>query len=348
MKALGGFLILAMLATGQLKAQPGSMGTGDAAKVPPLFASHDLLEFSLASDFEALKNDREQESEERPAEIRLANGDAPVALQVRTRGRYRLQRSTCPHMPPIRLNFPKKAVRGTVFEGQDKVKLVTHCRNHGQYEQNTLEEYLIYRMYNELTNLSLRVRLARITYIDTSGNDDPVSRYAFIVEHEDGLAERLGGTIMEPAVVAPSDYVPESLLRYTVFQHMIGNTDFSTMRPHNTLVLRTADGHHHPVPYDFDWSGFVNARYAKPDASLGLRNVRQRLYRGVCLDGFNYGAMVEEFLGARERIEGVIRDLDLLGEDARQGSLRYLHEYFELLNSPEQVQRQIVGACRAI
>ena len=334
-----------MVATTPLAAQEDD-GTTPQSSNPPLFASHSILEFTLSTDFDELKKDRGQESEDRPAEITFANGDAPVELQVKTRGRFRLERTTCPDMPPIRLNFPKKAVRGTLFDGQDKVKLVTHCRNGEQFEQNTLKEYLVYRTYGMLTELSLGVRLARITYVDTSGKNDPVSKFAFIIEHEDGLADRTGGTLHEPNMVDPNDYLASSLLRLSLFQHLIGNTDYSAFRRHNVLVLSTPDGDYHPIPYDFDWSGFVNARYAKPDPSLGIRNVRQRVFRGMCLDSFDYDAGVGELQVIRDDLISLIEEASFLTSDVREKSVEYVREYYQILDSPEQVDRRIVRACR--
>ena len=60
---------------------------------------------------------------------------------------------------------------GTIFEGQDKFRVVTHCRDRDEYEENVLEEYLAYRIYALLTEISFRVRLARITYGDCTSSD---------------------------------------------------------------------------------------------------------------------------------------------------------------------------------
>ena len=71
--------------------------------------------------------------------------------------------------------------------------MVRHCRDGDDDEQNLLEEYLVYRSYNLLTDESFRVRLARITYADGEDDDDPVVRYAFFIEEAEAIAERLGG-----------------------------------------------------------------------------------------------------------------------------------------------------------
>ena len=66
----------------------------------------------------------------------------------------------------------------------------------------------------------------------------------------------------------------------SVFQYMVGNTDWSMVRFHNVEVSRTPRGVYVPVPYDFDWTGLVSTRYARPNEGLGIRSVRQR-FTGV-------------------------------------------------------------------
>ncbi len=173
--------------------------------ITELFTTDVPLEFVLAADFDALGKDRSQETEERPAKILIrGSGGEPVEIpmQVKTRGMFRLQRRICPD-PPLRLNLPETSPQGTVLDGQDKLKLVTHCRDSDQYEQNLLEEYLAYRIYNRLTDISLRVQLAKVTYLDTSGESDPVTRMAFLIEDEDAMADRLGGRMVETPSANP-------------------------------------------------------------------------------------------------------------------------------------------------
>ena len=75
-----------------------------------------------------------------------------------------------------------------------------------------------------------------------------------------------------------------------VFEYLIGNTDWDAFKKaadqetccHNLKVVGQMAGPVFPIPYDFDFAGMVDTRYATPDPSLGMRNVRQRQYRGIC------------------------------------------------------------------
>lgn len=186
----------------------GLSSAAGAQQVSELFSSDEVLEFVLTSDFDQLKKDRGQESDEIPGQVEVlgAGGESvQIPIQVKTRGKFRLQRRICPD-PPLRLNFPESEPHGTVFDGQDKLKLVSHCRDSDRYEQNLLEEYLAYRIYNHLTEISFRVQLARITYRDTSGKNDPIERMAFLIEDEEAMAARLGGTMIEAPTALPTDF----------------------------------------------------------------------------------------------------------------------------------------------
>ncbi len=350
MNMVGGLtLVLSVLGgvtSGIEQAEPAS----DPAPLAPapLFESEAVLSFTLFADFKALKGDREQDSEDRPARLEFESGEEAITLQIRTRGNFRLKRETCRDMPPLRLNFPKKAVRGTVFEGQDKLKLVTHCRNHSNYEQNTLQEYLVYRMYNLVTDISFQARLVRVTYVDSNGEEDDIARYGFLIESEKAIEERLNVEFLEPETIHPASYDPTAALRISLFQHMIGNTDWSMVRRHNVKLVRTEERVHHPIPYDFDWSGIVNARYAKPDPSLNIRNVRTRVYRGFCLETFDYEQATTTFQHLRGPFEELVQGLDGLTDDAREDLVKYIASYYEILDSDERVQDKLVKACRPI
>ena len=348
MNIAAGLAVLATLAGGMQSSAQDSAQDSDQASTAsaPLFDDHGVIEFTLTTDFRLLKRDRGQESTDRPAEILLAGAAEPVPLQVRTRGNFRLRRSTCSDMPPIRLNFAASTAEGTIFAEQDKVKLVTHCRGTDQYERNTLQEYLAYRIYNLLSDVSFKVRLARVTYVDTSGEDDPETKYAFMIEDEDALAERVGGMILDVPRVHPDDYDGQPSLVMALFQHLIGNTDWSEVGMHNVVLIRMDDGRHLPIPYDFDWSGMINARYAEPNETLGIRNVRQRLYRGFCRDGLDYESAFQQMLSIRDDITRVGQEIAAIDEEAWEDAIDYIDDYYEILESDRRREQLIIRACR--
>ena len=92
----------------------------------PLFQSDELIELTLEANFDELRGDRTQESEYRPAIMTLAGNDGTplsIEMKVKTRGLFRLKEC---RFPPLRINLPKNSLEGTVFDRQDKIKLVSH------------------------------------------------------------------------------------------------------------------------------------------------------------------------------------------------------------------------------
>ncbi len=334
-------LVVPARAAGQASA-PG------APEVPALFSSHDLIEFTIETDYGALRGDRDEESEYRPAILRMIDdggAERAIDIRVRTRGRYRLE--NC-RFPPVRVNFPRNGLEGTVFDGQNGIRLVSHCRDRDDDEQNVLEEYLVYRTFNLLTDESFRVRLARVTYADGEDDDDPVVRYAFFREESEAMAERLGAVFLEIRQAGPSNFGTEEAVRMSVFQYMVGNTDWSMVRFHNAEVLQTSRGVYVPVPYDFDWTGFVSARYAEPDERLRIRNVRQRIYRGFCRPNFDFSTVYDQFHAISADLEALYTGQEGLDEDNGRDAVEYLADFYEDIETSDRADGRLQRDCRSM
>ena len=319
-----------------------------------LFASDEAIELTLTADFSLLKDDR-RASPQRPATVTVtteAGEDVTIEAQLRTRGRFRLEKRNCT-FPQLRLNLKKKQTEGTEFEGQDKLKIVSPCRpNRDSYEQLVLNEYLVYRAFSMVTPTSFDVRLARITYVDESGADDPFTRLAFFIEDDDALAARVGmGSevfdIPEGKNLPHGIFEPVTSQTMAIFQYMIGNTDWSDVAGHNTEVLDVG-GIVLPVPYDFDFSGIVDAPYATPDPTLGIKRVQDRMYRGWCRSNLDPEPILERFRAAETDIMALYRDFPYLEDGERNRSVRYLEAFFEDIATAQRADRQFLRHCRQV
>jgi hypothetical protein len=328
----------------------------------PLFASHDALTFTVEAPLKSIMKEREQESEEFPGAVIVDSpGGEKVSLsvKVRTRGKTRLQKRVC-KFPPLRLNFQQDSVAGTMFEGQDKLKLVTHCQDDkDEFRQYVLLEYLTYRTYNLLTEMSFRVRLAGITYVDTEGSRDPATSYAFLIEDEEMMAARNGWEYLAVPRIPPNMADGFNLALVEVFQYFIGNTDFSAFMPepekheccHNTKPIGTMAGPVFSVPYDFDMAGLLNTRYANRLyrgnlEQLGIRNVRERLYRGFCQSESLLPAVLDLFNQKREEIYALYREQQGLEPKVLEKTLEYFDKFYEVINDEGKTKREFRDRCR--
>ena len=332
----------------------GLLAGGQVAPVeeggpPDFFADRSTLHFIVSTDLTVLLADRALDSPERPATLgyRDANG-APIwiPINVKTRGKFRLLEDVC-DFPPIRLDFPAKQLAGTVFEGQNKLKLVTHCQTaDSTYEQYIIQEYLAYRVYELLTPRSFRTRLAKVTYGDASMTHDPITGYAFIIENEREMATRNGTEIVKldgfHALLA--DELEMGI--HDVFQFMIGNTDWSTILSQNVKFLKDPAGNVTVVPFDFDWSGVVAAPYAKPAPDVPTADVRERFYMGVCRWNDHLTAVFERFVRLKEPVYDLYRNEKALTPEHRESTLRYYDEFYAVITNESQAQQQIREACR--
>ncbi len=311
----------------------------------------------MEAPFKTVFKEREQESSYHPAVLTFPGADGSVDsmdIEVKTRGKFRLDRSNC-NFPPIRVRFSDKSVAGTAFDGQERLKVVTHCQNgRSEYEQQVILEYLVYRTLNVLTDLSFRVRLARITYVDLDDDGKSLTRYAFFIEDEDKMAQRAGWASLAVQQVSPWDYDQEQLSLVDVFQYMVANTDWDGFKKaddqesccHNLKVIGNPAGPVFPVPYDFDWTGLVNRRYAKPDPSLSIRSVRQRLYRGVCRERADVETVFPLFNQKKAEIYALFRNQTGLEPKFVEQTLEYLDEFYEVINDPGKVNSRMLRDCR--
>jgi hypothetical protein len=323
------------------------------AEALPLFASLDPVEIVLTADWKAVQRDRDVESKKLyPGTLAIVAGGAagtPIPIELRTRGHVRRNVRLC-GFAPLRLEFPKDRVKGTVFEGQSKLKLGVHCQNADLYEQYVLKEYLANRLLNLLTPMSLRVRLARVTYADTDAGKKPYTRLGILYEDADDLAKRVDAREL-PVPRQMFQYLDQpSLLFMSLFQYMIGNVDYSILVLHNVIMLDSVKGARMPVPYDFDYSGLVDAHYAVVDKRLPISSVRERFYRGPCKSEAEVEAALKPFREKQAEILALPATLTALGlEDGpRKNAEKYLNEFFDLISKPDKVKKTFVTDCKPI
>jgi hypothetical protein len=319
---------------------------GGAGHASPLFEDDGILEVTLEGPVSITINDTEHR-DEHPFSLTVDGSRLDVAVRVRG-----ISRAQVCGFPPLRLDFSASDTSATIFSGQRRLKLVTHCKKTASYEQNVLEEYAAYRIFNVLSDVSFRVRLLRIRYIDTTKPDkDALLRYGFLIESKEALAERNEGTLVEPRRVT-KNYLDETQIGLAyVFQYLIGNTDWGLIRAidadiccHNGVIVGI-EGRHFYVPYDFDRAGLINARYAKPDPTLRIRRVTQRRYRGYCMADDALRDALRAVVGDQETILGIMTALGAMtGLDLEESS-EYVRSFFEAAADEEKLLREFEKRC---
>ena len=319
--------------------------SSQAAEPEPLFADDSVIHLEIRGPLSAVARN----AAPTPATLTL-KGAAPEthAVQLSPRGITRRRRETCT-FPPLRVEFAAKPAAGSLFRGQKRLKLVTHCRAPERFQQHVLLEYAAYRLYNVVTPSSFRARLAQIDYVGPDGKLQ-TSRIGFFIEDVDDTAKRNGAKEAEVGdKVAISQLSAADAASFAVFQYMIGNLDWAMTRGpegkgccHNGRLISPtgAAGPFVPVPYDFDFSGLVDAPYAvPPDSMTELRNVRVRRYRGLCIHNRQALAAMAAFRPRRAEFQAAVASVPGLDAGSKRKAAAYLDGFFEDIATDEGAAR---------
>lgn len=319
----------------------------DASPPPPgaLFDTADPLAITLTADFNAIAKERGEQKHPHPGVLSYvtpAGDSVSLNVSLHTRGHYRLR--IC-QFPPLKIEFDKKENAHTLFAHQGNLKLVVQCRDNRAYTNYLLEEYLIYRVYNLVTPMSFRVRLARVTYLDATARRSPETRYAFFLENDNRMAQRNRTHLLPTKGVGQAETERSQMGLVTVFEYLIGNTDWSVAALHNIVLIEDTTGVISPVPYDFDWSGLISPPYAFPDSRLGIRTVRERLYRGYCRTPAELAPHFAAFNAVKDSIYALYRGQEGLEPGRVEDALGYYDEFYRTINDPRRMRRAFIDSC---
>lgn len=337
-------LLMALLA--MIAASPASAAAGEK----PLFASSDVVHVTITGPLSSLARSRS----EYPVAGTLTEAGQVLPITLAARGITRRAADVC-QFPPLKVQFTSSPPPQSLFAGQRSLKLVTHCRNSASFQQYVLLEYATYRMFNLLSPASFRVRLASVDYVDSSGK--PIaSRYGFFIEDLDDVAKRNGMQEARlPERIPITSLSPRSAALYAMFQHMIANHDWS-MRAgpageeccHNAKLIAPRQGVAAgvvPIPYDFDFSGLVNAPYATPPDELRIASVRERRYRGYCMHNPQALAVAAQMRTERPRMLAMLSSTPGLDPRTIAKANAYLASFFADIASEETVRAKVLNRC---
>jgi hypothetical protein len=311
-----------------------------------LFTKDEILDLTLRFDLTNYKRKKPKEEYMKAILTYHISEKDSINKEIRLKSRGEFRNGYC-DLPPIRLNFSKTEFQKDDLKKIDKLKMVTHCK-YGN-EEYLFKEYLIYKLFNVLTDSSFRVRLVRIEYINTYKKSKPIKTYAFFIEPVEILCERISAIPEEALNLSQKQIIPEMMDRMAIFNYMIGNTDWSVPNQHNCKIFSTlafnTSGLGLIVPYDFDYSGLVNADYAVPFEGLGIESVLQRRYVGICRTEDTFINALREFSDKKEEFYKVINNFTFLKEKERLEMIRYLDSFYAGFDKRNSIVSDILNGC---
>ncbi|CAN5412362.1 hypothetical protein BH10BAC2_BH10BAC2_42230 [soil metagenome] len=317
-----------------------------AVDASQFFLDQAPLSVTLSTDIGNLVSGKIKDNNQKAIFTCKLPDSSTVSEEILINARGHMRRSIC-YMPPLKLNF-RNASSPKLYP-LNSLKLVCACRGGDDYQQLLLKEYLVYKMYNLLTEKSFRVRLLNITYEDTKEKKNPGIQYAFFVENIDALAKRNRCKEWKGVKLHTETTDRELMTMLAIFEYMIGNTDWSVPGDHNVkLIVSKKDSTTRPfaIPYDFDYSGIVNAEYAVPEPQLGIENVTQRLYRGYPRNMEELNAVLAVYNLQKENIYAVINECEPLSNQYKKQMIHYLDDFYKTINDPVMVKHTFINDAR--
>jgi hypothetical protein len=290
-----------------------------------LFASDEVLDITLRGNTRAVLNDRTEKPKYRPLVLAFRSPDSTdvsIPVEVKTRGHFRKSRQNC-FYPPLLIKFSKKEPQSSpLFAEQDKLKLVMPCRG----DEFVVREWLVYKLYNLVTPMSFRARLVRVR-MEEGKNKLSAPFYGILLEEERQLAKRNNLVSVDKTLLRPEQTIPDVFLTMSVFEYLIGNTDWSVQYMQNIKLL-------------------AQDSLAVPAEELRMSSVRERRYRGYCIEDMKiFDETIDYFNKLKKDIYSLYTGCALLDAKYRDDTLKYLDEFYATINNPTALKKAFGYPC---
>lgn len=269
-------------------------------------------------------------------------------IDIRVRGNFRLK--NC-NFAPLKLKIIKKTAKGTLFEGNKKLKMVLPCLMQSSKNNMVVKEYIAYKLYELISEYHFNTRILDIELEEIRGEKIKNHKFiGFLIEDDKNVAKRHNGKVLDRFV---HPYAQDTLtsIRNAFFQYMIGNTDFSVGYGHNQKLL-WIDNKIIPVPYDFDMSGLCNTSYSTVSEIQGevlpITSVTQRIYRGFKRPKKYFQQIRQEFIDKRQSVFAVIDECKPLCDNPKEfnRAREYIAKFYEVLEDDKKFKSKIIDNAR--
>jgi hypothetical protein len=309
------------------------------------FAENSIADVTITSNVGKLfKNNKQGVTFPATISMKADGKEFADDVQLEIRGHFR--HDFC-YVPPLKLNFNRD--KPTPLASLKSLKLVNECKVSAVYDQYVFKEFLCYKIYNLLTDMSFRVRLLNVTFADSAGKKKPLTIHSFLLEDIKDVAKRNDCEQYRKSNLVTEATNRKQTTMVSIFEYLIGNTDWAIPVNHNTkLIYSVKDTSIRPyvVPYDFDYSGFVNTDYAIPSEKLDIENVRDRLYRGFPRTMAEINEALYVFKSKKNDIYALVKNFELLTPRTRDEINSYLDDFYKMINNPKDVKSIFIDNAR--
>ena len=332
------FFLLALLMVSAISAQINQ-------KSDQLFENQDPLKIKLSYSNKVIRLETDYTTYIK-TNMSYWNNNKWNDLEVSLRARGNFRRSKC-YFPPIKMKIKKSKAEGSLFEGNKNLKLVVPCLLQDEKNDNIVQEFIAYKLYEKISPYHFKTRMVEIEFSEVKKNKIIVHNLkGFLIEDDKRVADRFEGKSFE-RYIHPKAMDDMTSIQNSMFQFMIGNTDFSVAYQHNGKLLY-ANKKIYPLPYDFDLCGLVDASYAIVNSRLGIKSVKDRKYRGFKRDESIVYEVRDQLL---EKKSDFFQILDAQESNFElstefQSSKEFLASFFEILEDKSTFEKKVIQNMR--
>ena len=338
------FLIIGKSYTQEIK------NSENTEKVTRLFRSQEILPIKLSySNKDIKRNTNDSTFIKTDLSYKQEDGTwKTFEVDLRARGYFR--RRTC-YFQQIKIEIKKSAGKETLFRGNKKLKLVLPCLKRDGMNDDLVKEFMAYKLFEIISPYHLKTRIVSVDFTETRGKKTLNHKLkGFLIEDDKKVANRFNGKVYK-GKMHPLGMDPITSVRCSFFQYMIGNTDFSTAFQHNQKLIYV-NKKVHPVPYDFDMCGLVDASYAVVSLvqkeEFPITEVTERIYRGFKRDESIFQRIRNEYINNKAQFFEIIESLEDDFDNPKEFSIarKYIAEFFVVLESNSKFRNKIISAGR--
>lgn len=269
---------------------------------------------------------------------------AEIEVNLRARGNFR--RNEC-YFPPVKMKIKKKQYEGTLFDGNKSMKLVLPCKIESEKNDNVLQEFIAYKIYEHISPFHFKTRRVNIEFTEPKGKKTKEFQLqGFLIEDDKRVAKRHEGKVIE-RFIHPMAMQHLTSVQNAFFQFLLGNTDFSVAYQHNGKLLYV-DKEIIPLPYDFDMTGWVNPSYATVNTTLGINSVQDRKYRGFKREQQYFDKVRADFLAKKSELIEMVSSFESDFSDPKeyQNMYDFMESFYEVLEDDKKFEKVIVAEAR--
>jgi len=304
------------------------------------FEEESMVETKIEMDLKDLLG-KKQKGRFLPATITMKFPDGKeVSQKIEASARGNFRRETC-YMPGLKLDFSKDSTGPLAkFKG---IKLSNSCNMGDDAGQLAIKEFLVYKIYNLLTDKSLRVRPMKVSFVDITGKRKSYTQFGFFLEDVDDMAKRNGMVEVEGVKFNTEVTNRDQMTLVALFQYLIGNTDWSVPAYHNIKLIAPKDDNSvrpYVVAYDFDICGLVDPPYATIDEQLQalISDVKERLNRGYKRSMEELKITIQIFNDKKEQIINLFKNSELLNTKVKNQAVSYIEDFYKTINNDRDVK----------